>query len=99
MNDNKDRKYWFKRRRYGYGWTPITWRGWLTLLVFIGVVVLGAVAIMEDTPRNTITPESFVFLAFMSIATAIAVVVSRAKGPKPKWRWGSKSIDNPDEDI
>jgi hypothetical protein len=23
---------WFRRRTFGYGWTPITWEGWLVTL-------------------------------------------------------------------
>jgi hypothetical protein len=32
----EEQKYWFPAKRYGWGWgLPITWQGWLTLVVFI----------------------------------------------------------------
>ena len=99
MKNDKDYSYWFKRRRYGYGWTPVKWQGWLTVFLFLAVVLIGASILLKDTPRNTFSTESFVFLIFTAITTALVVVVSLMKGPKPKWRWGSKPTDNPNEDI
>lgn len=99
MKDSTERKCWFKRRRYGYGWTPVTWQGWLVVMLFLVVVVSSAVVLLEETPRNTFSPESWIFLAFFAGATIVAVGISMAKGPKPRWRWGSKPTDNPDEDI
>lgn len=99
MENDTDRMYWFKRRRYGYGWTPVTWQGWLTVLLFLAAVVFGAVVLLNDTPKNTLSAGTFAYLILLGIATALAVGISLMKGPKPKWRWGSKSTDNPDEDI
>lgn len=99
MNDSTKRNYWFKRRRYGYGWTPVTWRGWVTIVVFLVVVVAGAAIILKDTPRNTFSSEVYTFLAFVAVATALIFAVSLAKGPKPKWRWGSRPGDDPREDT
>ena len=37
-----DRRYWFRAKRYGWGWgLPLTWEGWL---VFAAVFVLIGVA-------------------------------------------------------
>ncbi len=51
---------------------------------------------LKDTTRNTFSAESFIFLA---IAITLAVIISLMKGPKPRWRWGSKPTDDPDEDM
>jgi hypothetical protein len=24
-----EKRAWFRRRTFGYGWTPVTWQGWL----------------------------------------------------------------------
>lgn len=77
----------------------MTWQGWLTVLLFLAVVLLGAEIILKDAPRNSFTTESFIFLAFLAITVALVVVISSIRGPKPKWRWGSKPTDNSDEDI
>jgi len=39
LKDNPN-KYWFRRKLYGWGWTPATWQGWLTLLIFILIIPL-----------------------------------------------------------
>jgi hypothetical protein len=28
---------WFCKKRFGYGWTPATWQGWLVTALFVGV--------------------------------------------------------------
>lgn len=99
MKDDKSRSHWFKRRRYGYGWTPIAWQGWLTVLAYLTLIIFVAVVLLEDTPRNTFSVESYIFLAFIAASTGVILVISRLKGPKPKWRWGRKPNDNPKEDI
>lgn len=98
MNKSKKQEYWFKRRRYGYGWTPVTWQGWLSIVIFLAVVMIGSY-ILEDTPRNTLSSEAITYLSFIALATILLIIVSTKKGPSPKWRWGSKTNDNPDEDI
>lgn len=30
-----EKRYWFKRRRLGIGWTPWTWEGWAASAGFI----------------------------------------------------------------
>ena len=32
---------WFRAKRFGWGWTPITWEGWLVTL--LGVVAFLAI--------------------------------------------------------
>jgi hypothetical protein len=32
-------KPWFRRRRVGVGWRPVTWEGWLITLVAVALVV------------------------------------------------------------
>jgi len=97
MNNNKP-KYWFKRKRYGYGWTPVTWQGWLTVIIFLAVTLSGTVA-LEDTPKNTYSPEVLIYMVLFIIATLLLLFIAYKKGPSPKWRWGKKETDNPDMDI
>lgn len=90
--------YWFKRRRYGWGWTPTTWRGWTVVAVFLLFVLLGAFSIM-DTPDGEFTFEVGLYLMFVAVMATLLVVISYKKGPSPKWRWGKKPDDDPDKDI
>ena len=98
MNNDKNRRYWFKRRRYGYGWIPVTWQGWAAVLVFLAVVLSGVIA-LKDTSNNALSAEAFIYLAFLAGSTVLLVIISFMRGPKPKWRWGGKASDNPDEDF
>ena len=90
--------YWFKRRRYGYGWTPATWQGMLSLLVFL-VVVVGGGFMIADTPKGQFTAGIAAYIIAVLLASAGLAIISIIKGPPPKWRWGSKPDDNPHEDY
>lgn len=90
--------YWFKRRRYGYGWTPVVWQGWAT----VGAFLLFAVG-MAFAPLLWPTLSDLQFLALYLIAMlaglATLLRLGTVHGPKPRWRWGASETDNPDEDY
>ena len=96
--ENKQ-KYWYKRRRYGWGWTPITWQGWLAILGFLVGVWLAKLLLLGDVSRDTWAANGGIFLGVSIILVLLLLISSYARGPKPKWRWGSKPSDNPDEDL
>ena len=88
--DNKqDKKLWFGNKKYGYGWEPNTWQGWASLGVWGIVVTLSTVWLsnQNDYPQTTYT---LLYTLMMLISTGVLVLVSKLKGPKPKWRWGDK---------
>ncbi|CAN5821964.1 hypothetical protein BH23ACT12_BH23ACT12_02360 [soil metagenome] len=91
-------KYWFKRWRYGWGFTPVTWQGWVTVVGYIAVVIALIPAFL-DAPEQVAAKEAGFYVIFVTVATAGLLLVSLGKGPKPKWRWGGKPGDNPDEDY
>jgi len=35
-------KYWFRPKTYGYGMIPISWEGWLVVVIFVGILALAA---------------------------------------------------------
>lgn len=37
MTDQEDKKLWFGNKRYGYGWVPNTWQGWMLVGIY-GIV-------------------------------------------------------------
>ena len=39
LKDNPN-GYWFKRKLYGWGWTPATWQGWFAIGVYV-LLILG----------------------------------------------------------
>lgn len=91
--------YWFKRRRYGWGWTPVTTAGWVTVLTYLVVVISAAAYLLPQKPSAPSSLALVTFLLVMLSATFLVVGISYAKGPAPRWRWGMDPKDNPDEDI
>jgi hypothetical protein len=92
------KQYWFKRRRYGYGWIPVTWQGWSVVIGYV-VIVAGLAPAFLDAPEADQARELGFYLMFVAMATAGLIFISRARGPKPKWRWGARPEDNPEEDF
>ena len=33
-------QHWFRRRRFGIGWTPVATQGWISLVVFTAVLIV-----------------------------------------------------------
>lgn len=96
MSKPDKQKYWFKRRRYGYGWIPATWQGWTTLLIFLAIIIGNAAVITVHKPSDEpLWQYSIIFITSIFALIVIATV----KGPTPKWRWGKRDDDNEDEDF
>jgi len=91
-------KNWFKRKRFGWGWVPVTWQGWLSTLIYILVLVGGSYWLLKDVPDNTYSDEVGYFLVLMSITTILFIKLASTKGPSGKWRLGKRDTDNPDQD-
>lgn len=93
------KKYWFKRRRYGYGWTPVSWQGWLTVVFFVGATIALAFVVLPSKPQQPTSAELTVFLGGLALYIGAMVIVAVTEGPNPRWRWGKKPDDDPDEDY
>lgn len=96
MANNND--YWMKRRRYGWGWVPITWQGWLFTLLQTVILLIAA----SQIPRRPAQPskEQLMRLIITLLCVSISLVlVGSRTGPKPHWRWGKNDSDNSDEDF
>lgn len=84
------KSYWFRRRRYGYGWRPITWQGWLaTLLTLISILLSGAFVSLFPTQS-----VSWYSIIQISISVIMLIMLCNASGPSPKWQWGDGSNNN-----
>lgn len=65
---------WFRRRRYtGWGVTPITWQGWLTIIILIAPIVFFSSQMKGGTPLIGFTFIFFIayFVAFMFFIFAL----------------------------
>lgn len=81
LKDNPE-GYWFKRKLYGYGWTPARREGWITLLTYL-VLVLSFIIYGGAKAAST-----EVVITLVSIATIIFLVICWKKGESLKWQWG-----------
>jgi hypothetical protein len=91
-------KYWFKRRRFGWGWVPVTRKGFTVLIVGLAMVLI---ATLQLPPKPT-QPSFSQLMIFFGIIAAVIIgflIIAYLKGPKPHWRWGTHPDDNPDEDF
>jgi len=93
MSDREPKRpYWFKRRRFGWGWIPVAWQGWAVVLTY-AVIVLGVPAAFSDSPD-----ETWLVVLTVVVATGVLVMLGFRHGPAPRWRWGRRPEDDPAED-
>lgn len=83
--------YWFKPRRYGYGATPTTWQGVVTLIAF-PVVIVGVALLLFLFDVGPEGPSMWRFIAYVAVLTIGLFVffsLIRAKTDGVwRWRWG-----------
>lgn len=84
----KKNKLWFRRKTYGWGWTPITWEGWLTTLMVVVIPFL----IRFSAKFFQLERSVQYFLAWSSvpILVVVLILICLKYGEKPKWQWGVK---------
>jgi hypothetical protein len=88
---------WFKAKRYGYGWYPATWQGWLIIAIYLVIVVGGAFTL--DTSNPSVRDGAGTFLIIDAMATVALILICVKYGEKAKWRWGDRSdLDTPKKD-
>jgi len=73
------RKPWFGPKRFGWGWSPITWEGWAVCLVFIGAIV-AAGWLLASTART---------ISIIALVIALLLVTYLTSGP-PGSTWGRR---------
>lgn len=82
--------YWFKRKLYGWGWTPVKWQGWAVIGVYVLALLLLALTIDDNSPTREVV---FTFLLPLAILTAALLRICYKKGEKPRWSWGPSKKD------
>ena len=88
----KSDEYWFKSKKYGWGWgMPNSRNGWLSFGLFF-VVWLAALAWYISAPIDSeVNGSGELILLAVIIADVIGLIfVSFKYGEPPKWRWGTK---------
>jgi len=73
-------KPWFRRRRVGLGWRPVTWQGWLVTAVAGGLVV-AVLVVMRTSPARI--PIAVLILALYAIVALLTGGARSEGGPPP----------------
>ena len=80
---------WFRRKTYGWGWTPITWQGWLVTAIFLAVPLVVKLIVRWLEFSKTI--QTFSMLSMIPLVVVGLIVVCLRYGEKPRWQWGIKT--------
>jgi uncharacterized membrane protein YhaH (DUF805 family) len=78
----ENKKLWFRRKRYGWGWYPVTWEGWVVILVW--VVLFTSLA---STMQNNEWVKNILFVV---ISFTVLIYICYKKGEPLHWQWGEK---------
>lgn len=81
------KKLWFKRKRYGWGWYPVSWQGWLVTVLYAAIVIALGFTVDETSPARE---QMFTFFLPVLIVTFALIRICYAKGERPRWQWGDK---------
>ncbi len=85
-----EKKKWFKRKLYGYGWYPVSWQGWLSLLIFIGFNYWN---FMRANLQHSWSDFLMNFIPPFIVTLVILIYLAIVKGEKARWQWGKRIED------
>jgi K+-sensing histidine kinase KdpD len=78
---------WFKRKTYGWGWTPATWQGWLAIAVYVVLLIVFSLTLNNETTAQDV---AFTFILPVAILTGTLITIAYKKGEAPRWQWGKE---------
>lgn len=82
--NNTNKKIWFKRKLYGWGWTPCTWQGWVVTFAWVLFFSFTVSRLDHENLKN-------ILLIILSLV--LFILICYKKGEKPKWQWGNRIED------
>ena len=86
-----EKDYWFKAKRYGWGWgLPITWQGWVSFGTFTAVWLWALYALIPADGSDMPTKNLVGFIVIMLLDIVGLMYVSFKHGEPPRFRWGKK---------
>lgn len=73
---------WFRRKKYGWGWTPSTWQGWAVLAAYL-VLLIGVFRTVDGRSHSGSDTLYGISIPFV-VLTAMLIAICYARGEKPK---------------
>ncbi len=86
-----EKRLWFRRKTYGWGWTPATSEGWFVVLLY--VLILISIFRVVDLGSHSGSDTLINFAPRFLLVTLGFYIVCTLTGEKPKWQWGTKHPD------
>ncbi len=88
------RKLWFRSKRFGWGWYPSSWQGWVvtalfSLLYALSGVIFGAFAPAVVQAGGSVVEGTILFISILILLSAALLAICYRYGEKPRWRWGA----------
>lgn len=89
--EDNPKGYWFKRKWYGWGWTPVKWQGWVATLLYTALILVISFTLVDENS----TDREVIFGALIPIAilTALFIAIAYKTGESPRWQWGPPKDD------
>lgn len=92
---NGKSEIWFKRKTYGWGWTPANAKSWAAVVAYVIAMSLYPALTKQgvaDGADQTSSSEFSIgiFLLIATALTAAFIGICYLKGEKPSWQWGDK---------
>ena len=84
-------KYWFKPKKYGYGFQPSSLEGWLLTLGLVLLIILSAYTNNFFTTDISMTNGFRYIFDVIIIITIFTLVAKDKTDGELKWRWGNKN--------
>lgn len=87
------KKIWFKRKLYGFGWHPASLEGWIIVSIYLIILALNAYRL----DSGNVTAPQIMMSIFPStiILSAVLILICYQTGEKPLWQWGTRKEDSP----
>ena len=76
-------RHWFKRKRIGFGYTPQTWQGWVSILVFLGILAV-SVPVAESFGADETSGRNGAFVVAALEIMGFMIFVRRHSQPETK---------------
>ncbi len=84
-------KYWFKPKRYGYGFVPVTTCGWLATLALLAILLFAGYTNGLFAPEEVSIRDGLRYMLDIFMITALFTILCKDKVEGGlAWRWGGK---------
>jgi len=93
------KKYWFKPKSYGYGFFPISWEGWVSVLVLIGLLFISAYVNNFFTSEAGLKNGLRYLLDILIISGVFTALFKDKTDGDLQWRWGCRKEQKRKSDV